>query len=72
MFNLAMFMEDAHLIMPSYGVKGIDSLSIDFPAFKSARDAYINRLQGIYHKNMAASGVEYVQGRASFVDDKIV
>ena len=72
MFNLAMFMEDAHLVMPAYGVKGAEKLSIDFPTFKEARDDYIKRLHGIYHRNMTASGVEYVQGKACFVGDKIV
>lgn len=72
MFNLAMFMEDARHFMPTYGVRGTEGLSIDYPSFKRARDAYVERLNGIYHKNIAASGVEYVQGRASFVDDKIV
>ena len=67
-----MFMEDAQLIMPAYGVKGVEGLQLDFFAFKKARDAYITRLHAIYHKNMAASGVEYVQGHGAFVDDKIV
>ena len=72
MFNLAMFMEDAHIAMPAYGVKGLDRLSIDFLTFKKARDAYIKRLHAIYHKNMSASGVEYVPGYASFSGDKLV
>ena len=39
--------------------------------FKRNRDAYIERLHGIYHKNIKSSGVEYVQGMAAFVDDKV-
>ena len=72
MFNLAMFLEDSQLAMPMYGVKGLERLSVDFSAFKQARDAYIKRLHEIYHRNLSNSGVEFVKGYGSFVDDKIV
>ena len=58
--------------MPKYGVKGLANLSIDFFAFKKARDEYIKRLHAIYHTNLSGSGVEFIEGMGSFVDDKIV
>jgi glutathione reductase (NADPH) len=35
---------------------------------KRKRDAYVLRLNGIYERNLAAKGVEYVRGAARFVD----
>ena len=64
MLNLANFWEDAHHVMPNYAVNGTQGLKLDFKKFKSARDAYVLRLNGIYQKNLAASDVEYVQGFA--------
>ena len=64
MLNLANFWEDAHHVMPNYAVNGTQGLKLDFQKFKSARDAYVLRLNGIYQKNLAASDVEYVQGFA--------
>jgi glutathione reductase (NADPH) len=40
----------------------------DWPLLKSKRDAYVLRLNGIYERNLAAKGVEYVRGAARFVD----
>ena len=34
MFNLGTFMEDAVHAMPHYGMKGVEHLKLDFPAFK--------------------------------------
>jgi len=42
--------------------------SIDWPSLKAKRDAYIERLNGIYAANLAKRDVELVRGRASFVD----
>ena len=69
MFNLANFMEEAHLFK-DYGVLGADELKLDFPAFKKNRDAYVHRLNAIYHKNAAGSDVDYIQGHARFVSQK--
>lgn len=71
MFNLANFLEEAHA-MEGYGVGGISGLTLDFPAFKAKRDAYVLRLNGIFHNNVAKAGITYVKGTASFVDDKTV
>jgi glutathione reductase (NADPH) len=41
---------------------------IDWSALKAKRDAYIERLNGIYAANLAKRSVELVRARASFVD----
>jgi|LauGreDrversion4_2_1035121.scaffolds.fasta_scaffold681161_1 glutathione reductase (NADPH) len=71
MFNLANFMEDTHLFK-DYGVDGLDSVKIDYATFKKNRDAYIDRLHAIYHKNVAGSQVEYMEGTAKFLGKKEV
>lgn len=48
MFNLASFIEETHLFA-DYGVKGLDHAQVDFPTFKANRDAYVKKLNGIYH-----------------------
>ena len=40
----------------------------DWAALKSRRDAYVARLNGIYEKMLAGSGVEYIAGRARLAD----
>ncbi|KAM0792489.1 hypothetical protein ACM66B_005161 [Microbotryomycetes sp. NB124-2] len=50
-----------------YSVKG-DSDKIDWPTLKEKRDKYIQRLNGIYEKNVDKDGVDYITGHASFVD----
>lgn len=40
----------------------------DWGALKRKRDAFVQRLNGIYERNLANKGVEYVRGRASFRD----
>ncbi len=44
------------------------SAQINWAAFKQGRDAYVLRLNGIYERNLAGKKVEYVVGRASFLD----
>lgn len=44
----------------------------DWPDLKQKRDAYIKRLNGIYESNLDRRDVTYLQGHASFVDDKTV
>ena len=64
MFNLANFLEDAQLTMPFYAVEGTQSLRLDFPKFKQARDAYIARLNKIYLNMLETSKVDFVPGFA--------
>ena len=71
MFNLANFLEEAD-IMKDYGVGGTEGLTLDFPAFKAKRDAYVTRLNGIYKSNIGKQNIRYVEGTAEFVSDKVV
>ena len=54
--------------MPHYAVEGTSQLRLDFRKFKQARDAYIKRLNDIYHTNLAKDPVEFVEGYASFIE----
>ena len=67
MFNLANFLEETHLFA-DYGVKGMENVELDFPTFKKNRDAYIKKLNGIYHKNISSSQVDYLRGTAKFLE----
>jgi glutathione reductase (NADPH) len=40
----------------------------DWATLKAKRDAYVQRLNGIYERNLAAKGVTYVRGVARFID----
>lgn len=71
MFNLANWLEEAAIIK-DYGVEGTEHLKLDFPTFKKSRDAYVKRLNGIYERMLKNSSVEYVEGTAKFLSDKIV
>lgn len=57
-----------------YGFDVDPSLSKTFnwSAFKEKRDAYVERLNGIYGRNLDKEGVEYVFGWAKFVDQNTV
>ena len=41
-------------------------------ALKEARDAYVARLNRIYEKRLADSGIDYIRGRARFTGDREV
>ena len=41
-------------------------------ALKEARDAYVGRLNRIYEKRLDESGIDYIRGRARFIDDREV
>ena len=64
MYNLANYLEDAQ-VFRDYGVTCDPKL--DFPLFKRKRDAYVERLNGIYHNNLKNSNVDYFQGTARFI-----
>ncbi|KAJ1965401.1 Glutathione reductase [Dipsacomyces acuminosporus] len=51
-----------------YGIS-VGSHSFDWAFLKSARDAYVKRLNGIYERNVANDNVEYVNGTASFISN---
>src|SRR5215472_14402402 len=47
---------------------GVDAQGVDWATFKAKRDAYIERLNGIYAANLAKRHIELVRARASFLD----
>lgn len=55
-----------------YAVSGTENLKLNFNAFKQNRDAYIKRLNGIYETNVKKAEIDYFEGTASFVSDKVV
>lgn len=69
MWNAASIAETLH-DMKHYGFSGYDSddLSFDWAFLKENRDKYIVRLNGIYERNMANSGVQSILGSASLAD----
>src|SRR6202049_4481044 len=44
----------------------------DWPLLKSKRDAYVERLNGMYASNLAKRHIEVVHGRARFVNGRTV
>lgn len=42
--------------------------SFNWPELKQKRDAYIERLNGIYATNLGNNGVDHIEGTASFID----
>lgn len=47
------------------------SKTFNWGSFKVKRDEYVQRLNGIYGRNLEREGVEYVFGKARFADEKI-
>ncbi|MBS0611683.1 MAG: glutathione-disulfide reductase [Proteobacteria bacterium] len=70
MFNAA-GVADALRQAPDYGFT-LDVKGIDWATLKQRRDAYVARLNAIYERNLANKKVEYVKGRAAFVDASTV
>ena len=50
----------------------IDVRGHDWAALKARRDAYVERLNGIYERNLDNKSVEYLAGTASFVNTNTV
>lgn len=50
-----------------YGFSGVEP-RLDWSVLVSAREAYIERLNGIYDRNLDNSGVEIIRGHARFID----
>jgi len=61
--GLAELLHDA----PDWGFD-LDVLGFDYARFRRGREAYVERLRGIYAKNLAADKVERFDGYARFVD----
>lgn len=65
-FNAAMIAETIHQAK-SYGFNVEETAPFDWTTFKHKRDAYVKRLNGIYERNLAKDGVEYVHGWAKLL-----
>jgi glutathione reductase (NADPH) len=44
----------------------------DWPALKAKRDAYVQRLNGLYARNLASRKIEHIEGRASFIGPQLI
>ena len=55
-----------------YGLSVIGDVTFDWKGFTKKREAYIERLNGIYQRNLDNSKVEIIKGLAKFVGDKRV
>ena len=64
MWNAAHF-ADALAISEDYGF-ALPATEFNWAAFKAARDAYVERLNGIYLRNLDSSQVEIFRGWATF------
>ena len=53
---------------PGYGF-AVEAGEHDWPGLKSRRDAYIQRLNGIYESNLDKKGVTLLRGHAAFAED---
>jgi len=51
-----------------YGFSVQQTAPFDWAGFKTKRDAYIKRLNGIYERNITNDKAEWLHGRATFVD----
>ena len=65
MWNAASIAETVH-DMKHYGFDGVEHITFDWNVLKQARDKYIQRLNGIYERNLESSGVAQINGYASF------
>lgn len=65
-FNAAAIAETIHQAK-SYGFSVQETAPFDWTTFKHKRDAYVKRLNGIYERNLAKDGVEYVSGWAKLL-----
>ncbi|GAB6028233.1 hypothetical protein CHUAL_002422 [Chamberlinius hualienensis] len=70
MYSCAVHAEHIH----DYSEYGFDVelKSFDWSKIKTARDAYVNRLNGIYRTNLDKSKVEMIEGRGVFVSDRVI
>ena len=65
--SIAHTLEDA----PGYGFE-VGETGFQWKTLKVARDAYVKRLNGIYERRLADSGIDYLRGRARFRGERRV
>lgn len=70
MWNAASIAEHMHYAK-DYGFS-VGETSFDWGVLKQKRDAYIERLNGIYQRNLDRSGVTVIDGWASFHDEHTI
>ncbi|KAK4644585.1 Glutathione reductase [Podospora bellae-mahoneyi] len=70
-FNAAFIAETIHQAK-AYGFNVQETAPFDWPTFKTKRDAYIKRLNGIYERNLANDKVEYIHGWAKLLSKNSV
>ncbi|KAI9296031.1 hypothetical protein K502DRAFT_302936 [Neoconidiobolus thromboides FSU 785] len=72
MFNAAFIKETLHEAS-SYSLEGVGKdIKFNWKEFKSKRDAYVKRLNGIYESNLKKDNVTYIPGYATFHDQNTV
>lgn len=71
MYNTADIAEILRGVAPSYGFE-FSEPKFNFAHIKQRRDQYVERLNGIYAKNLTNSKIKYVMEKAKFVGPKIV
>lgn len=66
-WNAAAIAETLHEAK-AYGFSFEQKAPFDWTTFKHKRDAEVKRLNGIYERNLNNDKIEYIHGRAAFVD----
>lgn len=55
-----------------YGYDIPDGIKIEYNKFKNTRDTVIKRLNGAYERNWTREGIDLIQGRARFLEPKVI
>jgi glutathione reductase (NADPH) len=74
MFNAATIAHTFSHDAQHFGFQGGSACAKTFrwPTIKQARDKYVKRLNSIYENSLVNAGVEYISGKAVFVDEHTV
>jgi glutathione reductase (NADPH) len=69
MWSASSISDTLHHHAKHYGFNFASEPILDFGHLKKARDAYLQRLRGIYQNNLSSSDVELIHGSASFTSN---
>lgn len=58
--------------LEGYGFQNVGEPELDWPTLAARRNAYIERLNGIYARNLANKDIDVIEGYAKFVDQNTV
>lgn len=72
MWYVSKLLNELKLYGKDYGLSGQEQIKLNYEILVENRRKYIERLNGLYLKGLANNGVEYLQGRAQFVDNHTV